>query len=112
MQQWVWGLAAVGVLAGGCVKQAVELADRGCEAGACAEGYLCDASTDRCIASCPVDCSTLAHVVSGSCYAAQGVARCSLAACNPGWRDGDGDTSNGCEQHCIPTNPSAEVCDG
>ncbi|MCB9528401.1 MAG: SUMF1/EgtB/PvdO family nonheme iron enzyme [Myxococcales bacterium] len=37
--------------------------------------------------------------------------RCRIRACDPGWGDLDGVTSNGCEGICRPANPGPERCD-
>jgi hypothetical protein len=37
---------------------------------------------------------------------------CVSTGCMPGYRDTDGDPSNGCEHQCTPTLPPDEVCDG
>ena len=59
------------------------------------------------------DCGVCGHV----CEVSNGEAGCAhstciVARCFAGWLDYDGLGDNGCEEHCLPTTPPTEVCDG
>ncbi len=82
-------------------------------APACADG------TKMCGGQC-VDTSTVDNCgdCGVSCQAAgdHTVAACRSGACaqdcEAGWVDADGDSSNGCELECTPSNNGIEICDG
>jgi len=97
----------------------------GCEATTCeptAGGVeICDLFDNDCngevdegfekdsIASCGPVCQVcefdhgLAACIGGACV---------LVACDEDYHDWDQDSGNGCEAHCVPTDPPNEVCDG
>jgi len=38
--------------------------------------------------------------------------QCAVLGCRDEWLDVDGEPHNGCERHCVPTEPPRELCDG
>lgn len=47
-----------------------------------------------------------------ACQAVAGEAACVWTGCKPGFNNDDGQTANGCEYQCMPTEGGVEMCDG
>ena len=83
-----------------------DLADNNCD-GNVDEGIDTATDSHNC-GQCGTDCTSLYPHASGACQASA----CMFSACDADYYDIDGNSVNGCEYHCAPANPGAEVCDG
>ncbi len=92
--------------------RAAEVCDLGTCADSCGSGRTdcdracIDTSTD--LGNCGA-CGQTCDLPNAGERCADG--QCLLTACEPGWVDGNGDQSDGCEYECTPSPEGAEICD-